>query len=96
MLSRHEARDEADERHISPLQLPLIRRCLQMWTNPGDIVFSPFAGIGSVGYVAVETDRRFCGAELKPSYYQQAAANLRSAEQALLSGTLFDQMEAAE
>lgn len=90
VLSRIAARDEADERHISPLQLTLIRRCLQMWTNRGDVVFSPFAGIGSVGYVAIEMGRRFCGAELKPSYFRQAAANLGAAEEALLAGTLFD------
>lgn len=96
VLSRHQARDEADERHISPLQLTLIRRCLQMWTNPGDVVFSPFAGIGSVGYVAIEMGRRFCGAELKPTYWTQAVANLKTAERALLDGTLFDRMDAAE
>lgn len=95
VLSRREARDEADERHISPLQLPLIRRCLQLWTNPGEIVFSPFAGIGSVGYVAIEMGRRFCGAELKPSYWRQAVANLRTAERAVLDGTLFRFMDAA-
>lgn len=96
VLSRHQARDEADERHISPLQLPLIRRCMQMWTNPGERVFSPFAGIGSVGYVAVEMGRLFCGAELKPSYWKQAVANLQAAEQASLNGTLFDRMAAAQ
>lgn len=96
VLSRVEARDEADERHISPLQLKLVRRCLQMWSNPGDTVFSPFAGIGSVGYVSIEMGRRFCGAELKPSYWRQAVANLQAAERRRLTGTLFDRMEAAE
>lgn len=95
VLSRFAARDEADERHISPLQISLIRRCLQMWTNPQDIVFSPFAGIGSVGYVAIEMGRRFIGAELKPSYYRQAVTNLRQAETDRLRGTLFDRLDAA-
>lgn len=90
VLSRIEAREEADERHISPLQLTPIRRCLQLWTNPGDIVLSPFAGIGSAGYVAIEMDRKFVGAELKPSYYRQAVANLKSAENQKKSQSLFD------
>jgi DNA modification methylase len=74
------AREEHDERHISPLQLTAVRRSMQVWTNPGDIVLSPFAGIGTAGYVAIEMGRRFIGAELKPSYYRQAVANLRTAE----------------
>ena len=80
-LSFRLARDEHDERHISPLQITPVRRCVDLWTNPGDVVFSPFAGIGTAGYVALEMGRRFVGAELKPSYYRQAAANLRIAEQ---------------
>ncbi|MBU6427694.1 MAG: site-specific DNA-methyltransferase [Cyanobacteria bacterium REEB65] len=80
VLSHRLARAEHDERHISPLQLTVIRRCLQVWTNPGDIVLSPFAGIGSAGYVSIELGRRFVGAELKPSYYRQAVANLRLVE----------------
>lgn len=82
VLSRHMAREEADERHIAPLQLTVIRRCLQMWTNPGDVVFSPFAGIGSEGYVALEMKRKFIGAELKESYWRQARDNLTSIAQA--------------
>lgn len=80
VLSHRLARDEHDERHISPLQLTPIRRCVDLWTNPGDVVLSPFAGIGSAGYVAIEMERRFVGAELKPSYYRQAVANLQTAE----------------
>lgn len=79
-LSFHMAREEHDERHISPLQLTPVRRCIQLWTNPGDIVFSPFAGIGTAGYAAVELNRKFVGAELKASYYRQAIANLKVAE----------------
>lgn len=78
-LSFRLARDEHDERHISPLQLTPVRRCIDLWTNPGDVVLSPFAGIGTAGYVAVEMDRRFVGAELKDTYYDQAKANLRVA-----------------
>jgi hypothetical protein len=88
-LSRIAARAEEDERHISPLQLTVIRRCIDLWTNPGDAVFSPFAGIGSAGYVAIEMRRRFVGVELKRSYYEQAVANLKSAEMRLNDGTLF-------
>lgn len=88
-LSRFAAREEQDERHIAPLQLTVIRRCLQLWTNPGDVVFSPFAGIGSAGYVALEMRRRFVGAELKQSYFEQAVANLRLAERERDRGTLF-------
>jgi hypothetical protein len=79
-LSFRVARAEHDERHISPLQLTPVRRCVQLWTNPGDVVLSPFAGIGTAGYVAIGMGRRFVGAELKPSYYRQAVSNLRSAE----------------
>jgi len=77
-LQYRSAREHDDERHICPLQLEVIRRGIELWTNPGDIVLSPFTGIGSEGYVAVEMGRRFVGAELKPSYYRQAVANLQS------------------
>lgn len=90
VLSNRLARAEEDERHIAPLQLTVIRRCYQIWTNPGDLVLSPFAGIGSEGYVAVEMGRRFLGIELKESYYDQAVTNLRAAERSTLTGTLFD------
>jgi DNA modification methylase len=75
-LQFRSAREHEDERHICPLQLEVIRRGVRLWTNPGDVVLSPFAGIGSEGFVAVEEGRRFVGAELKGSYYRQAAANL--------------------
>lgn len=80
------ARDEADERHIAPLQLEVIERGIQLWSNPGEIVLDPFAGIGSTGVVAAQTGRRFVGCELKESYYTQAVANLRVAANQL---TLF-------
>jgi DNA modification methylase len=77
------ARDGKDERHICPLQLETIRRCIRLWTNPGDLVLDPFAGIGSTGFEAVRTGRRFHGIELKPSYYKAAIANLHDAEQSM-------------
>ena len=70
------ARDHDDEKHICPLQLEVIRRGIMLWTNPNDIVLSPFMGIGSEGYVALEMSRRFVGVELKDSYFSQAAKNL--------------------
>ena len=73
------AREHDDERHICPLQLEVIRRGVMLWTNPGDIVLSPFMGIGSEGYVSLEMGRRFVGVELKASYFRQAVANLASA-----------------
>lgn len=78
VITHRVAREEADERHISPLQLTVIRRCIDLWSNPGDIVFSPFAGIGSELYVALEMGRKAIGAELKASYFKQAIANLKS------------------
>ena len=73
------AREHDDERHICPLQLEVIRRGVELWTNPGDVVLSPFAGIGSEGHVAIKSGRRFVGVELKQSYYRQAVENLRTA-----------------
>jgi DNA modification methylase len=78
-LQHRSAREEDDERHICPLQLQVIQRALTLWSNRGDTVFSPFTGIGSEGYQAIKMGRRFLGAELKRSYYEQAVANLRSA-----------------
>ena len=79
VLSHRMAREEHDERHISPLQLTPVRRCIDLWSNPGDVVFSPFSGIGTAGYVSLEMKRRFIGAELKPSYFRQAQDNLNTA-----------------
>ena len=71
---------EKDERHICPLQLQVIERAVELWTNPNDVVFSPFTGIGSEGYQSILQGRRFIGTELKPAYYQQAVKNLEKAE----------------
>lgn len=79
-LQYRSAREHADERHICPLQLDVIRRAVLLWSNPGDTVFSPFAGIGSEGYVALTEGRRFLGIELKRSYWMQAAKNLEAAK----------------
>ena len=79
-LQKESAREEKDERHICPLQLDVIRRALKLWSNPGDLVLSPFGGIGSEGFVALKEGRRFVGAELKQSYWKQACANLAIAE----------------
>lgn len=89
-LQRESAREQEDEKHICPLQLDVVRRALMLWTNPGDAVLSPFAGIGSEGYESIRADRRFIGIELKASYFTQAVANLRHAERLAKSPKLFD------
>lgn len=76
-LQYKSAREHDDERHICPLQLEVIRRGIDLWTNPGDVVLTPFAGIGSEVYVAAEMKRFGVGVELKATYYQQAVKNLR-------------------
>jgi superfamily II DNA or RNA helicase len=80
-LQRASAREHDDERHICPLQLEVIRRALLLWSNPGDLVLSPFAGIGSEGFISLQQGRQFVGIELKESYFTQACANLRTATQ---------------
>lgn len=79
-LNRKLAREEEDERHIAPLQLDVIQRCLEMWSAKDDLVFSPFAGIGSEGFVSLQMGRRFVGSELKPSYFELAGKNLSDAK----------------
>ncbi len=76
------ARESDDERHISPLQLDVIERAIDLWTNPGDLVFTPFLGIGSEAYVALQMGRRACGSELKRSYFDLAVRNCHEAQQA--------------
>ena len=78
-LQRESARENDDERHICPLQLEVIRRGIALWTNRNDVVLSPFMGIGSEGYTAIQMGRKFIGVELKESYFKQAALNLESA-----------------
>lgn len=80
VLNRDGAKDSADEKHICPLQLDVIDRALQLWTNEGDLVFSPFTGIGSEGVQSLRAGRRFVGSELKESYFKQACQNLNNAK----------------
>ena len=80
-LNKLPARDENDEKHMCPLQLDVIERCIHLWTNKGDLVFSPFTGIGSEGYTAVKMGRRFVGTELKSSYWELACQNIADAKQ---------------
>lgn len=96
VLSHRAARAVEDERHISPLQLTVIRRCIDLWSNPGDVVLSPFAGIGSELYCAVDMGRKAIGAELKQSYFDQAVANMREIEAKAGTRSLLDIMDAAE
>lgn len=89
-----EARHDDDERHICPLQLGTIERCIRLWSNPGELILSPFTGIGSEGYEAVRLDRRFVGFELKPQYAVVAAQNLAAAVAAKSQGGLFTEQPA--
>lgn len=91
VLNIQKARDKDDEKHICPLQLDVIERAIELWSNPGDLVFSPFAGIGSEGVVALKMGRRFIGAELKKSYFESACRNLKQAKS--VQGGLFADIE---
>lgn len=93
-LSFREARDERDEQHISPLQLDVIDRCIDLWSNPGDIVLTPFLGIGSEVWCAVRSGRRGIGFELKPSYFEQAKVNCARAAEAAARDTEPDLLSA--
>lgn len=79
-LNKMPARDENDEKHMCPLQLDVIERCIHLWTNKNDLVFSPFTGIGSEGYCAIKMGRRFIGSELKPQYWELACKNIEDAK----------------
>lgn len=89
-LNYRQARNNDDERHICPLQLDTIERCVRLWSNPGELVFSPFAGVGSEVYQAVMLGRRGLGIELKPEYFEQAVRNLQEADRNRATMTLFD------
>lgn len=91
-LQRNSARDEKDEKHICPLQLDLIERCIDLWTNLNDIVLDPFCGIGSVPYQAVLMGRRGLGVELKDTYYRQTVKNMRAAEREAQERASLDQV----
>jgi DNA modification methylase len=79
VLPHRAAKDDQDEKHVHPLQLDVIERAVQMWSNPGENVLTPFMGVGSEVYGAVANGRRGIGIELKPSYYRQAVKNLEMA-----------------
>jgi DNA modification methylase len=79
VLNVAQARAERDERHLAPLQLGVIERCVKLWSAPGELVLSPFAGIGSEGVVSLRLGRQFVGIELKPSYWRVAQRNLAQA-----------------
>jgi DNA modification methylase len=87
-LQRAGARDAEDSKHICPLQLTVIRRAVELWSNPRDVVFDPFTGIGSSGYVALQEQRRFVGSELKESYFRNAGDNLDAAIESRSQGQL--------
>lgn len=94
VLNVRQARDTNDERHLCPLQLGVIERIVKVWSAPGEIVFDPFGGIGSTGYIAIKEDRKFVGVELKKSYYDSAVRNLRLALSERRTMGLFDFIEA--
>jgi DNA modification methylase len=96
-LNVREAKGDDDTKHICPLQIGVIERLVKLYTNPGEIVFSPFAGIGSEGYVAVRYGRRFYGCELKREYYETALRNLGRAQATKIEAakTLFDAVKVA-
>jgi DNA modification methylase len=78
-LNFRAAREESDERHICPMSLDAIGRCLTLWSNKGDVVLSPFAGVGSEGYQSLMMERKYIGIELKGSYFNEAIRNLKKA-----------------
>lgn len=86
VLNRMKCTD--DERHVCPLQLDVIQRCLKLYTKPGDIVLDPFNGVGSTGFEALKSNRKYIGFELKPEYAAMAAKNLKQSEQ--MAGSMFD------
>jgi hypothetical protein len=88
-LNYRVARDDKDERHICPLQLGVIERCVRLWSNPGDLVLDPFMGIGSTGYVAIEQGRKFSGIELKDSWFDWAVKNVKFSEEKAHGKNLF-------
>lgn len=90
------ARDDADERHLCPLQLDTIERCVRLWSNPGETVLDPFNGVGSTGVVSLQHGRRYVGVELNPRYAAVAARNLADAEREAHTPTLLDLMGAAD
>lgn len=89
VLPFRESKDQEDEKHVHPLQLDVIHRVLTLWSNPGEVVFTPFMGVGSEVYCAVKQGRKGIGVELKPSYYQQAKKNIEHAKETANQENLF-------
>jgi hypothetical protein len=89
VLPFKEAKDDQDEKHVHPLQLDVIDRVLTLWSNPGEVVFTPFMGVGSEVYCAIKQFRKGIGVELKPSYYRQSQKNLSHAFETRTQSTLF-------
>lgn len=87
-LQYRSARDEKDEQHISPLQLDVIERCIDLWSNPGEVVLTPFMGIGSEVYCALQAGRRGVGFELKSSYWHQAVLNIQRLDDELMAALI--------
>jgi DNA modification methylase len=80
VLNGHEGTAMGDEKHIAPLQLEVIHRIVNLWSNEGETVFTPFLGIGSEAYVSVKNNRKAIGCELKDSYFDVAVKNIKNAE----------------
>jgi len=94
-LNVRAAKENKDEKHLCPLQLDLIERALILWSNPGDVVLSPFMGIGSEGYVSLQLRRKFIGVELKEAYWKQACKNLNGVDAQGKTLFEFNETEAA-
>lgn len=93
VLNVERAREDKDTKHICPLQLGVIERSVQLWSNPSEVIFDPFSGIGSTGYVALDLGRKAVGIELKEAYWRVACKNLRDMERSKSQATLFDMIE---
>jgi DNA modification methylase len=92
-LNARAAREKDDERHLTPLQLDFIERCVRLWSNPGETVFSAFGGVGSELYVAVKWGRRALGIELKPSYWSTGCQYLTDLEHELAETKITDHLD---
>lgn len=93
VLNAKVARENEDEKHLAPLQLEVIRRCIELWSNPDDLVFDPFAGLGSTGYEALQMGRRFSGTELKGAYFDLACKHLKAVENGAQQVSLLGALE---
>lgn len=96
VLNSKIARKDKDEKHIAPLQLDLIARCIELWSNPGDLVLDPFSGLGSCGFEALKMNRRYLGFELKDSYFTASIGNLKAVEEGEVQDDLFTSLESVE